>query len=77
MNTKLIAVIPDPNRIDGLDRKEIYADTPDELAKAVRQWITESGYGARDVGGKFNVYRGGKFVASVRYNGRFDWRDNA
>lgn len=73
----LIAVVPDPDYFDGKDRKEVYADTPDELVKAVREWITETGYGSRAIGAMFNVYQDGKFVASVRYNGRFDWRDNA
>ena len=70
----LTAIIPHPNGDDF--RAEIHGDHPIELSRAVRQFLVFEGYGASDVGALFNVYRDGNIVATVAYNGRFDWRDS-
>lgn len=65
----LIAIIPDP---DGPDfRKEIYGDTVAELRTNTRTFIVDSGYGASQIGSKFNVYRDGARVGTMMYNGKF------
>ncbi len=71
----LTAIIPDPDYYDGAKRKELHGDTPAELSRAVREWIELSCYGASAIGAIFNVFRDGNLVATVCYNGRFDWRD--
>lgn len=73
----LTAILPDPEYLDGLKRKEIYGESPAELARELREWITISGYGASAIGSKFSVYRDGNVVATICYNGKFDWRDPA
>jgi hypothetical protein len=75
----LIAILPDPDCYGGSKQKRITADTPVELAKAVRAWVTESGYGASDIGALFDVYRDGLKapVATIAYNSKFIWRDPA
>lgn len=71
----LAAIMPTP---DGPDfREEVYGSTPESLVAAVREWIMFSGYGASDIGSKFNVYRDGNIVGTVTYNGKFYWRDEA
>ena len=69
----LTAIIPHPNGDDF--RAEIHGDHPIELSRAVRTFIMFEGYGASDTGALFNVYREGNIVATLSYNGRFDWRD--
>ena len=76
-DTTLNVVIPDPHYLGGASTRVLTADTPRELSIAVRKWITESGYGASDIGALFNVYRDDAMVATVRYNARFDWNDSA
>ena len=70
----LTAIIPHPNGDDF--RAEIHGDTRRELSQNVRTFIMFEGYGASDIGALFNVYREGNIVATVSYNGRFDWRDS-
>lgn len=65
----LTAIIPDPYGPDF--RKEIYGDTIDQLARNVRQFISEMCYGASDIGSQFNVYVDGKQTGLLAYNGRF------
>lgn len=76
MNDLLTAIIPDPDYIDGACRKEIHGETPEVLAKSAREWLLlETGYGASQVGSKFNVYRDGARVGTLMYNGKFHWAD--
>ena len=70
----LTAIIPDPNGRE--PRAEIHGDHPIELSQNVRAFIMLENYGASDIGSLFNVYRDGNIVATVAYNGRFDWRDS-
>ena len=79
MNTRrqlnnLTAIIPDPNGRES--RAEIHGSHPIELSQNVRAFIMLENYGASDIGSLFNVYRDGNIVATVSYNGRFDWRDS-
>ena len=71
----LTAIIPHPNGDDF--RAEIHGDHPIELSQNVRAFIMLEGYGASDVGGLFSVYREGNIVATVSFNGKFNWRDTA
>lgn len=65
----LTAIMPDPHGPDF--RHEVYGSTPEALVKAVREAIEFSGYGASDIGSRFNVYKDGKQIAYVTYNGRY------
>jgi hypothetical protein len=65
----LTAIIPDPYGPDF--RKEVYGDTVEQLASAMRDFIVNMGYGASDVGSQFNVYEDGSQVGLLRYNGSF------
>lgn len=71
----LNVAIPDPDYLGGASTRVLTADTPKELSNAVRKWITESGYGASDIGALFNVYRDDAMVGTMRYNARFEWND--
>ena len=71
----LTAIIPDPEYFDDARRKEIHGNDSSEVARKVRDWISQSGYGASDIGSKFGVYSDGSLVANVRYNGTFQWCD--
>ena len=74
MPSNLKVILPDP---DQLKTASFSAATPAELVKSVRGWIDENCYGASDVGGKFHVYRDNFAVATMGYNGRFNWNDSA
>jgi len=65
----LTAIIPDPWGPDF--RKEVYGNDIKSLAASMRDFITNMGYGASDVGSQFNVYEDGKQIGLLRYNGSF------
>lgn len=73
----LIAIVPDPHYACGEKRKEVYADSPEELVAKVREFIEDNCYGASDVGSTFSVFRDGNIVGDATYNGKFHWRDPA
>ncbi len=66
----LTAIIPDPDYVSGNKRYEAHGHNADELVNSVREFIVQAGYGASDTGSKFNVYRDGRKVGFVAYNGK-------
>jgi len=67
----LTAIVPTPDFVNGSSRQELYADDVQMLAKEVREFIMFNGYGASDVGSRFNVYRDGVEIGYLTYNGKF------
>ena len=65
----LIVIIPDPWN-EGF-RKEIHAADLKKLHQKMREFISDMGYGASDIGSQFNVYEDGKQIGLLRYNGSF------
>jgi hypothetical protein len=65
----LTAIIPHPHGL--AFRKEIYGSDVEDLARNVREFISEMCYGASDIGSQFNVYVDGKQTGLLAYNGKF------
>lgn len=68
MNHLYTTVIPNPDFGDNV-RKQICGETASELARNVRNFIDDSGYGASDIGARFNIYFNADKIGKIGYNG--------
>lgn len=68
----LTAIIPDPDRLSGYARHEVYGDSVQELVENARNWLLlETGYASSDVGARFKVYSDGAVVGTLTYGGSY------
>lgn len=65
----LTVIIPNPYGLEF--RHEIHGGDVKELASNTREMILREGYGASEIGSQFNVYKDGKQIGLLRYNGSF------
>ena len=74
MNTPTLTAIV-PNFDGGFGRHKVHGDDPQDLARDLRELITQECYGASDIGGMFSVYRDGARIGDIAYNGKFYLRE--